>query len=331
MMGDEQTKGGVIMGGDYLEQKRSGYLYGGWLTKFTHVEHLGGDECEGLLDGTVYVTEKIDGANVTVARDPDAGLIIASRNRTVSVGGNPPTGFRGLVEYVLAHPTISELLERYPWVLRAEWMVRHTLNYNKESLNHLYVFDVQQHDPMTGRVEDYILLDHYAPILDELGIKRVPDLGVFENPTMELLKELAQGPSALGGCDREGIVCRRYDFVNKYGRKTWGKLVAAEFKEKSHISPEARFAADAISEYDVLKIIENIRDEKGVVTIRDMERIIGTAWHDAVTEGMWSFVKQHKGLNEFNFREARRLVETKAREIALAYFSRTIIGTEEKK
>ena len=30
----------------------------------------------------------------------------------------------------------------------------------------------------------------------------------------------------------EGVVIKRYDFVNKYGRRTWGKIVLNEFKQK---------------------------------------------------------------------------------------------------
>jgi len=298
-------------------------LYGDWLYRYQHVERLGDDEVDGLLDGTVVVQEKIDGANATVAWDEDAGLLVCTRNRAISIGGEPPNGFRGLVEYVLAHDGIKELFQSHPdWILRGEWLVRHSVVYPIEYMNKLYVFDVQLRDG------SYIPWQEYKDVLSLFEIEMVPHIAVMENPTVADLVPLTQEPSLLGGGEREGIVAKRYDFVNCYGRTVWGKLVSADFREKNklhfgagHKEPvELQFAAACVTEHLVLKIIDKIRDERGSVSVRNMPEILGRAWHDVFNEELWGFVKKHR-VGKFDFRAARKLVERKTRDIALAYFN----------
>ena len=50
------------------------------ITRYQHVERLGKVEVNGLLDGEVYVQEKLDGANATVAM-VDGSVVLCSRNR----------------------------------------------------------------------------------------------------------------------------------------------------------------------------------------------------------------------------------------------------------
>ena len=54
--------------------------------KYLHVERLGSEECEGLLDnGAVYVTAKVDGSNGCVYWSEKAGrVMVGSRNFELS-------------------------------------------------------------------------------------------------------------------------------------------------------------------------------------------------------------------------------------------------------
>jgi len=173
------------------------------IPKYQHIERLGKDDVEGLLDGDVIVQTKIDGANLTVAWTTKTGHIIASRNNTKSVGGEPKNGFNGAVEYCLGHAGLMTLSKRY--ILRGEWLVRHSTNYPKEYMQHFYVFDVQ-------RYEDYSYLhpDEYIPMLITYGIKYIPVLARLTNPTMEELTKIMEGPDEFGADQKEGIVIKRY-------------------------------------------------------------------------------------------------------------------------
>ena len=54
--------------------------------KYLHVERLGSEECEGLLDNAaVYVTAKVDGSNGCVYWSEKAGgVMVGSRNFELS-------------------------------------------------------------------------------------------------------------------------------------------------------------------------------------------------------------------------------------------------------
>lgn len=78
-----------------------------------------------------------------------------------------------------------------------------------------------------------------------------------------LLQEGAQG---------EGIVVKNYDYVNPYGRRTWGKIVREEFKTKSKspnkgekiIPPEVSAVIDSVSEEFVSKEFHKFTTDRGV-------------------------------------------------------------------
>lgn len=303
------------------------------LKKYQHVEKIGDDQCHGLLLGRVFVQEKLDGSNATVANVPGVGFVVATRNHAISINGEPPTGLRGLVEYVLQHRGIAQCLERHPeWILRGEWLTPHTILYPAHAYNKFYVFDVETYDGA------YIPAWEYRETLSAYGIHMVPEIGVYDAPHVEDLLRLCTGPSLLSASDqdkveREGIVIKRYDWEgNRYGRIAWGKIVGAEFRERMGL----RFGPQHKQGYDerwaeikfgslvtnafVEKIITKIRDAQGDASVRDMPRILGVAWYEMFTEVLWDFVKKN-GVRDFNFHYAQKYVTAKARDIALAYFA----------
>lgn len=305
-----------------LEESRNTPLYGG-LTKYQHIERLGHEDVEGLLDGAVVVQEKLDGANATVAM-VDGKLVVATRNNTISVDGSPASGFKGLVEYVLAHTGIRALLTGDPtWILRGEWLVKHSLNYAPGSFKHFYVFDVQS----LGR---YMEPREYESALEFHGIKFIPTLIQGDNLKVEELVPHSQGMSFLGGADREGIVVKRYDFVNKWGRTTWGKIVTADFKEKNKLSfgaakhdpVELRFVSDRLTETLVMKNVHKTADEKGESPrVQHMGAVIGRTWHDLLREELYDWLITTKKQPVFDFQAARKLSDARTRDVALAHYN----------
>lgn len=365
---------------EMLEEKREAALYGGWLTKFAHVERLGSDEVEGILTGEVIVENKLDGANLTVAHDPTAGLIVASRNNVVSLGGIPDNGFNGAVEYVINHPGINSLVSA-GYILRGEWLVKHSINYRKDVYRHLYVFDVQERVQSADglSVGRYLHPDEFIPLLEQHGVKYIPIITRLVDPTMDDLLPLSQGTDEFGSEAKEGIVIKNYGgWRNKFGRLQWAKIVTPQFKEKNRLAfgahrqdaPELQFVSESVTDELIHKTINKIRDEKGTVGVRDMAQILSRVWYDAFQENLWDFAKNNKNMGRpikwahadevrgrittvieairagktldevvpmlepilplldaetrvegFNFREARRLSETKARDTALAVFN----------
>ena len=316
------------------------------LTRYQHVERLGNEEVDGLLDGEVVVQTKIDGTNLTVAwYDEPVGLVIASRNNVVyrngervkfpvvDKEGNPKldengqprfeTRFDDAVDYVLAHDGIKTMAS-LGFILRGEWLIQHSTVYDKEKYSHFYLFDVQ------WRTGAYVPIDQWSGSADEHGVRYIPVLARYNRPSMEMLVELTKGPDEFGAKQKEGVVVKRYDFSNKYGRMTWGKLVSADFTEKMHAAMgainddpvEIRFVARVVTYEFIMKTIGTI--EQDVVarklTIRDMPQVLGRVWHDAFTEELWDFVKK-ENVGKMDFRAAQRLAVQKTRDVALAYFN----------
>jgi len=299
------------------------------IPKYQHVSRLTNDETAGLLAGNVIVQTKIDGANLSVAWTEEKGHIIASRNNVVSMNGEPIEGFRGAIQYCLEHIGLMTLSKVY--ILRGEWLVRHSMNYPKEYMQHFYVFDVQRYD----KDHSYVHPDEYIPLLEKCGIKYIPVLARLTNPSMEELAKLAEGPDEFGAEQKEGIVVKRYNWINKYGRIQWGKIVNETFQVKNKLAfrpkktddAAIKFASETVSAQLVLKVIAKIKteDPNNDITIKKMPHIIGLVWHDVFTEELWDFVKKNK-VKEFNFFEAKKLVDTATREIALAYFNGILDG-----
>lgn len=315
---------------EYLETQRSLPLYAG-LSKYQHVERLGHKEVEGILDGPVTVQEKIDGANATVAYI-DNKLVVASRNNTISVDGTPPTGFRGLVEYVLANPGFYPAPPIKDWILRGEWLVHHSLRYRDDVYGHLYIFDVQRPDG------SYVLPSEYEPVLAAAGLRFVPVAAEFTSPTPEQLLEVLQRDSTFGAPMREGIVIKRYDFVNQYGRVQWGKMIHGDFKQKNSLffrapksaDAEVRFVSMAVTPELVRKTIAKVAfDKQEDASVRHMATVLGRVWYDVFKEELWDFTQKQR-VGAFDFAAARRLATEKTRDIALAVYNGfpTIHGEE---
>lgn len=325
-------------------------LYSDWLPRYQHLERGGNGAVQGLLEGRVYVQEKLDGANLTVAYDSDKeSIVIASRNRAIYGPGIDTVEFSGAVEYCLQTKFQSFFSDHRELVLRGEWLVKHTFTYADEHMKRFYVFDVQD------RSGSYLSPEDWYPLLESYGILTAPLLATFDYPKLADVLELVSGPSAYGPM-REGVVAKRMDFVNRYGRQTWAKFVTREFKEAHRTNkelggvpgqtPEEKFAALA-DDLFVSKTIHKIEDqllqdaqelcwrgaggshaiarntwpERERLTIENMARVIHTVWHDLVREELPDFLLKKKNrVSVFDVESARRLVLNKTRNYALAYF-----------
>ena len=118
--------------------------------KYLHVERLGSEECEGLLDnGAVYVTAKVDGSNGCVYWSEKAGrVMVGSRNFELSDSEDNAYFYvwmksgadeaKLLCAYCATHPTR---------IVYGEWMGRDRFigafkGYDKAALGKLLLFDV---------------------------------------------------------------------------------------------------------------------------------------------------------------------------------------------
>lgn len=301
---------------------------------YQHVERLGRADCEGVLEGIVYVQPKIDGTNSCVWLGQDLRLHAGSRRKELSLE-NDNAGFyatfkenRRLIEYLLEYP------ER---IIYGEWLVPHTIkSYRPDAWRKFYIFDVYDTDE-----HKYLPFSTYAESLEnyiksEDNIEIVPLMAILENPTQEGLTELLKSnhylmddPSAIG----EGIVLKNYNYSNKYGRTIWGKIVAEEFfgakkslRTKNHETKtsgdfEEMVANKYITEPVIRKEFAKVLNEvapNGEITRDNQGKIIGMTLnkvYDAFLEDeLLEVIRKNKKCT-INFLMMRRCSDSRVKEV----------------
>lgn len=265
--------------------------------RYQHVERFGTDPVDGIEMGECYVFPKIDGTNASVWFDDE--IRCGSRNRELSLD-NDNAGF---MAHILDDSTrYQALFGSYPGVtLYGEWLVPHSLkDYRDDAWRKFYVFDVV-------RDEEHISYPVYKEWLDEFGIAYIPPLGIIRDGNHESFLRLAESNTYLlkdGAGPGEGVVIKRYDFKNRYGRQVWAKIVLNTFKDKHAAamqreilaanSWEQRLAEAAITPTLIAKEKAKIEAETGGWESRHIARLLGTVHHCVVTEELWPFLKANK-------------------------------------
>jgi hypothetical protein len=111
-------------------------------------------------------------------------------------------------------------------------LVPHTLKtYREEAWRRFWVFDVLY----KGRL---LSVEEYAVEFDHFGIDYISALAIINNPTEEQLVGIMNNTNTFliedGAGPGEGIAIERYDnYVNRFDKQIWAKMVRNEFKEKN--------------------------------------------------------------------------------------------------
>ena len=265
--------------------------------KYQHIERFGADVVEGIEKGKCYIFPKIDGTNSSVWMR-DRNIVCGSRNRELSLD-NDNAGFMtfaiqsdGIKHYLAQHPTHR---------LYGEWLVPHSLKtYRDTAWKDFYVFDV-----MDG--EKYIQYDEYSENLKSHGVNFIPPMAIVENASYENFISFLDKNIFLikdGEGSGEGIVIKRYDFVNKFGKTIWAKIVTSEFKEK-HAKEmgcgeivykkqlEETIAGKYVTSALVEKEYEKIKAVDGW-NGKSIPRLLNTVFNCIVSECMWDIAKEYK-------------------------------------
>lgn len=269
--------------------------------KYPKVERLGNDEVAGITAGECWLYPKLDGTNASIWLE-EGRLCAGSRNRQLSEEQDNTGFFRWLIREA---PTpvmlaIADFLGQHPtWRLFGEWLVPHSLRtYRDDAWRKFYVFDVW--DDVTESMA-------HPSAYDLTGIDCIPLLEICENPTMQHLLNVLERNTYLikdGAGLGEGIVIKRYDFQNEYGRSPYAKLVRNKFKEKNarEFGPpsirmssdiETRLAEQCVTFARFDKVYRKML-ETGPWSSKRIPELFSRMWHDVITEDMWQILKEHK-------------------------------------
>lgn len=203
--------------------------------KYQHVERFDNEEVEGILNGRVYVFEKIDGTNASIWNDEN-GLHFGSRRCEL----NEKEDNRAFYRTFAQDDRFIRFFHKYPDIrLFGEYLVPHQVRYyKKDAWNKFYVFDVVRLIPevdLENQYEEhfqYLPYEEYKEMLDEFGIDYIPVIDVFDNPSKDDIISCLDKTTFLSDVPGEGVVCKNYSYRNRFGRTKWAKIVREEFLTK---------------------------------------------------------------------------------------------------
>jgi len=265
--------------------------------KYQHVERIGSVEVENVLVGICHVFPKIDGTNGSAWLE-DGVVKCASRTRELG-DGQDNAGFK---DYISKDDRFTKFFNTNPDLrLYGEWLVPHSLKtYREDAWRKFYVFDV-----CDG--ERYLTYEEYKPILDAFKIDYIPPIKIISNPRVEDIVLCLEQNNFLikDGCGfGEGVVVKRYDYVSKFGRVTWAKMVTSEFKEKhskemgcpivKRSCVEDDIVNEFVTEAFVLKEKAKIELENGGWSQKLIPKLLGIVFYELVKECSWDIVKKYK-------------------------------------
>lgn len=286
--------------------------------KYQHIERFGTTEVDGIELGTCYVFPKIDGTNSSVWLDENGQIKAGSRNRELTLD-NDNAGFYA---EILKDENIKRLLNDYPaFRIYGEFLVPHTLKtYNKDAWRKFYVFDIT-----FG--ENYCHYEAYKDVLEKYGIEYIPPICIIENPTYEQLINQLDKATYLVEDDKgtgEGIVIKNYNFVNKYGRVTWAKIVTNDFKaKKAKCKPTEHKGAKMVEEEIVEKYVTDVLVEKEYSKIvndnngwtsKNIPQLLNTVYYCFIKEEFWESLKTFKNPT-INFKTLQHFCTQKVKQI----------------
>lgn len=293
--------------------------------KYQHIERYGTIETNGIDMGECYVFPKIDGTNGCVWNDNN-NVMCGSRNRTLTLDNDN----QGFMAFILKQQNIiSFIQENKNLILYGEWLVPHTLKtYREDAWKKFYVFDVFDLEK-----QDYLHYEQYKILLEEYDILYIPALCKIKMPSYERLLYFVNSNTYLiedGRGSGEGIVIKNYDYTNRFGRKTWAKIVKNEFKDK-HIREgetrevkEKKLVEDEIIDNYMTPVLikkeyAKIVNEQEGWSSKFIPRLIDTLFYVLIKEESWNFIKKYKNPT-INFKLLKSLMIVKIKEVKKELF-----------
>ena len=279
--------------------------------KYQHIVMHDSAEAFGFRDGTCHVFPKIDGTNSSVWNH-EGTMCIGSKFAEV----NEHDDTRGLYRYCKSHVGLNQFIRDYPeFRLYGEWLVPHTLRtYQDDAWEHFYVFDVRNEQ---GK---YIPYETYKHFLETYHIKFIPRIGIVEDGYSNNLNTYVQSNTYLqvDGCIGEGIIIKNYDFINKFGRVVWVKMLNISLSRRKITYPqfvqgiEEKIAFDSVTTHMVTKVHYRMEVAHGKALTDQIyqARLNSAVYHEIFVEELWDHIQKHK-LPIIDFKKLQKAVQNR--------------------
>ena len=253
------------------------------MRRWSKILTIGDPRLSDLFNGTVEITEKLDGSQINFGvsslkglGDPHGGLWIWSKGAVINPD-QPPKLFAPAVEYIKSIQ--GTLLNDYSYHGEAVCSLKHnTLTYGNVPKNYIALYGVINSKGVMFNHQDIEIVSQI------LNIGYVPLLykGLIDN--LDTLKNYIDIPSMFGGCNAEGIVVKNYGqkiFFNGDDILAQGKYVTEQFKERHKDNPEFadpvdRLISQFMGESRWLKAVQRRQEDTNEpLTVKDIGPLIG--------------------------------------------------------
>ncbi len=292
---------------------------------YQHIEKLGTIETEGILNGEVHLSYKIDGSNGCIYLKDNGELGFGSRKRDLSITEDNMGFMASFIADETLYSKYKEILKKNPnYIIYGEWLVPVTIKrYNINAWKKFYVFDIYNSEDGT-----YLSYDTYKKILDEFGLLYIPEIAVLNNPTENDIKAYLDktGEFLITEGLGEGIVIKNYDYINKYGRRTWAKILTEDFKknkktnrDKNHLAKvegdiELIIINAFLSPEHILKEKHKIEEKYGGWSSKNIFELLNRVYDEFLKDNFEIILKKYKDPT-INFKKLRLYSNDLVKEI----------------
>jgi hypothetical protein len=234
------------------------------MRSFPKILTLGQKYTEGIFDGYVEITEKVDGSQFGFGKI-NGELFVRSKGCLIDIE-NPNDMFKQGVQYV------KSISERLPdnTLFHGEYLQtpkHNTLVYTKIPKNHICLFSVSFPD------DTFVSHGQIKQWADLLGIDCVPLLYSGTISDINKIPEMIESESYLGGAKMEGVVIKNYDKTVMIGGQVIplmsAKFVSDDFKEVHQSNWKQENTKSGKIDTYKMQFKSEARFEKAVQFLRD--------------------------------------------------------------
>lgn len=292
---------------------------------YQHIEKLGTIETEGILNGEVHLSYKIDGSNGCIYLKDNGELGFGSRKRDLTIIEDNMGFMASFVTDKSLYSKFEDILKKHPYyIIYGEWLVPVTIKrYNKDAWKKFYVFDIFNAEDGT-----YLPFNAYKEILDEYDLLYIPEIAVLNNPTEADIKEYLEktGEFLITEGLGEGIVIKNYDYQNRYGRRTWAKILTEDFKknkkeyrEKNHMiktsgDVELIIVNAYLTSEHILKEKHKIEERYGGWSSKNIFELLNRVYDEFLKDNFEIILKKYKDPT-INFKKLRQYSNDAVKEV----------------
>lgn len=301
---------------------------------YIHVERL--DNLQDFLNGTIYITPKIDGTNAVVWYNKDIHKVCGGSRRRELNDIHDNAGFYHWINnsHTYEAEALSNFVAENPnLIIYGEWtgdtkFIGHIKTYNPDALGTLRIFDVFDVD-----AGEYLHDDVWRSMIKDTALSQyaVPILTILENPTIEdLIKVAESNHYLLDNVDHagEGIVCRNHDYRDAWGNYHIAKIVLDEWKqtqgkpkgkvESKRVGCEEAIVTEFLTDAELTKAVAKVcnacnEDSFDNKSGKMVGMFLNLVFTDLVEENIMAIMKKFKR-PIINFKTLQQVAYAKARK-----------------